>query len=378
MTLFSDIKKKGQKIEFKIKNIDTVYVNAIRRIILSEIPIAAFYFDTYDIEHNDITIIKNTGVLHNEFIAHRISLIPLHFSEEENLKDIKKYKFVLNVKNTTSTVLNVTTKDFEIFYDNQKVTQERKEFILPKNEITQDYILITKLKPNLHNIQNGQELHVECIPSIGIGKEHARWNPTSQCCFYNVVDEEAANKAFENIKKEKNLNEKATEVFRKNFEALEKFKYFKKNKYDEPSEFIFIIESVARLSPLYLFEKALNVLSDKMDKFIENINSFDIQQVGNIQNMYQIGIKDEDHTLLNTLQSAIYNSQIRELKENSPLIYIGYYQPHPLDHLLYLKLKFKEDMDTDIDFLKSYMIERVQDIKIQINKFIEDWQKVAL
>jgi DNA-directed RNA polymerase alpha subunit len=376
MTLFSDIKKTGQKLQFKIKNIDTAYVNAVRRIILAEIPNAAFYFDTYDIEHNDINIIKNTGVLHNEFIAHRISLIPLHFSEED-LEHLKKYKFVLNVKNTSSTVLNVTTKDFEIFYDNQKVSQERKEYILPKNDITQDYILITKLKPNLHNLQNGQELHIECVPSIGTGKEHARWNPTSQCSFYNVVDEEVANKAFENIKKEKNMNDKTAEIFRKNFETLEKFKYFKKNKYDEPSEFMFIIESVARLTPEYLFKKALQVLHDKMHKFIENINSFDIQQVGNIKNMYQIGIKDEDHTLLNTLQSAIYNSQIRESKD-TPLIYIGYYQPHPLDHLLYLKLKFKEDLDTDIEFLKTYIVERVQDIKIQINKFITDWEKVAV
>ena len=79
MVPFSDFIKNKQKLQFKISNIDTAYVNASRRIILSEIPIAAFYFDTYDTEHNDIVIIKNTGVLHNEFIAHRISLIPLHF-----------------------------------------------------------------------------------------------------------------------------------------------------------------------------------------------------------------------------------------------------------------------------------------------------------
>ena len=355
MSRFSIIKKSNSnKIEFTIKNVDTAYVNAFRRIILSEIPNVAFYFDAYDIEHNDIKIITNTGILHNEFIAHRISLVPLHF-DPEDFKNLDKYKFVLHVKNTGRSVLNVTTQDFEIYYDNEKVEKER---ILPKNDFTKDYILLTKLKPNLHDLQNGQELHIECTPSIGIGKEHARWSPVSQCCFYNAVDESLAEEAFK----------KAGSTDRKNFDTLQKFKYFKKNKYDEPCEFIFIIESVARLTPTYLFEKSMHVLSEKLDKFAANI---DVQGVGNIKNMYQLAVKDEDHTLLNVLQSAIYNAKIRERKNE--LIYIGYYQPHPLDNLLYLKLKFQEEIDVDAEYVKKYMTECVENIKADIAKLIKEW-----
>lgn len=351
--------KKGNKLEITIKNIDTAYVNAFRRIILSEIPNAAFYFDTYDTTHNDITVIKNTGILHNEFIAHRISLVPLHF-DPEDFETIDKYKFVLHVKNTGRSVINVTTRDFEIYFDDAPVSKERKEYILPKNDFTKDYILLAKLKPNLHDLENGQELHVECKPSIGIGKDHARWSPVSTCCFYNAVDEELAEEAFK---------KKPPGTDRKHFDVLEKFKYFKKNKYDEPCEFVFIIESVARLLPEYLFEKSMHVLSEKLDKFAnENMS---IQSIGNIKNMYQIAIKDEDHTLLNVLQSAIYNSKVRTKKE---LVYIGYYQPHPLDHLLYLKLKFQEELqDINIEYVKKYMIDCAQDIKREIATLIKEW-----
>jgi DNA-directed RNA polymerase II subunit RPB3 len=356
MSRFSAIKKKNSKIEFTITNVDTAYVNAFRRIILSEIPNAAFYFDAYDIEHNDINVITNTGILHNEFIAHRISLVPLHF-EPEDFEHLNNYRFVLHVKNTGRNVINVTTADFEIYYNDEKVVD--KERILPKNDFTKDYILLTKLKPNLHDVQNGQELHVECVPSLGIGKNHARWSPVSQCCFYNAVDDVVAEEAF---KKEPPGTD------RKNFDTLQRFKYFKKNKYDEPSEFIFTIESVARLTPEYLFEKSMHVLSEKLDKFAADII---VQGIGNIKNMYQIVIKDEDHTLLNVLQSAIYNEKIREKRE---LVYIGYYQPHPLDNVLYLKIKFPEELDqVDMEYVKKYMVERVENIKAQIAKLIKEW-----
>ena len=66
-------------IEFEIKNIDVSILNSIRRTILSKIPCLGFYFNADDhFVNHDITIYKNESPLHNEIIAHRISMIPIY------------------------------------------------------------------------------------------------------------------------------------------------------------------------------------------------------------------------------------------------------------------------------------------------------------
>jgi DNA-directed RNA polymerase subunit L len=375
-----------RRINFTIRDVDLAFVNAIRRIILAEIPNVAFYFDPYDIENNDIQIKVNTGVLHNEFIAHRISLLPICLDENElHMFDPKKYKFVLKKKNDTTSVMNVTTEHFEIFEDGEKVSSHKRERMLPKNDITGDHVLVTKLKPNLYDATNGEEIELECTPSINIAKTHSRWCPVSQCCFYNAVDRDAADKAFaskvEAAKKEKNITEQDIKDMKAHFETLEVYRHFKKNKFEEPNEFVFQIESECRLRPQYLFFKAMTVLASKLETFIELIlndsDKVQFQKVGAIDNLYQVGIKHEDHTLLNTLQCIIYNNEIRQKKGTSDLVYIGYFQPHPLDNLMYLKLKFDPEVQTDIEFVKEFLKDATQRIIDEVNALNVDWIQFA-
>ena len=365
----------SNKIQFTITGMDLAYVNAVRRTILSEIPTVAFYFDPYMIEKNDIIVHENTTSLHNDFTMHRISLIPLGFDENEVENfDRSRYKFVLQVTNKTMKTISVTTEDFQIFEDDKLLTKTRQSKILPRNSITQDYILITKLKPNLYNTEKGATINLECVPTKSIGKVHSRWSPVSQCCFENVIDHEAAKEAFEALKK-KNPNKTADELSA-TYNTLDIYRYFKKNEHDEPNEFIFKIESECNLRPTYLFFKGLLILKNKLNMFIKNLLSSegDDVQIEKHDNMFQIKIKNEDHTLLNTLQCIIYNNEIRDQQKN--LTYIGYYQPHPLDNVMLLKLRFK-DSNIDINFVQNFVVEATNVIVKEVDNIIYEWVKFS-
>lgn len=372
------------RLQFVIKDVDLAYVNAVRRIILSEIPNVGFYFDPHDIHRNDINIKTNTGVLHNEFLAHRISLIPLCFDENEiGTFDSSQYNFVLNKKNTTASVIHVTSKDIEVFdKEGNAVPSHVREKIFPASHVTKDHILITKLKPNLYDTQHGDEIDIECVASVNTAKTHSRWSPVSQCSLMNVVDQSAATHAFDEKIRGKELTASQKADMKSRFDALEVYRNYKRNKYDEPSEFLFTIETECRMRPTYLFFKALTILESKLEQFVRHIETNDenvvVQQLGNVDNLFQVAIKNEDHTLVNTLQSQILHHEIRLIKRtDAVLTYIGYYQPHPLDQLLYIKLKFKDDTKRDVDFVREFLTKATKKLIQDVHKLTIEWIEVS-
>tara|TARA_B110000483_G_scaffold233686_1_gene302754 strand:- start:1883 stop:2224 length:342 start_codon:yes stop_codon:yes gene_type:complete len=108
--IYSDLQKTDGITTFKMQDfgettIDVSLVNSIRRTILSDIPNVAFYFNAKntDQETADILIDTNDSPLHNEFMAQRLSMVPIHVPAE----DIKtwddwndeEYKFIIDVEN---------------------------------------------------------------------------------------------------------------------------------------------------------------------------------------------------------------------------------------------------------------------------------------
>lgn len=392
MVSFTNIEHDGdERLSFTIGDAELSLVNACRRIILSEIPTVGFAFDASDIEHSDIKIAKNTCSLHNEFLAHRISLVPLCFDENEiNSFEASKYKFVLKKENNTLEAIDVTTNDFEILDEtDKKYPLEFKNRILPKNSITKGHILLTKLKPNLYDentTPKGESLDIECFPSIGIGMKHARWSPVSQCSYFNTVDKEAAADAFDKLVStyEREVGHQANraekEQLKRRFDSLEIYRYFKKNKFDEANSFEFKIESECSLRPAYLFVKSLKILSEKLTTFADNlVNKHEdvvkVNKLSGVDNFYQVEIKGENHTLLNVLQSMIHNICFRERKSDAnPLDYIGYYQPHPLDDLMVIKLKFKtQEEAVNVAYVNTFLVELTNEIHDVVKQYASAW-----
>lgn len=396
MTTFTKLEHKTpSKLYMTINNTELSFINSIRRIILSEIPTVGFHFDTTDIEHNDIKIIKNTCALHNEFLGHRVSLVPLYFDENEiNEFDPTKYKFILKKQNRTFETVSVTTGDFEIIDENnKKYPQEFHDKIFPRDPITKGHILLTKLKANLYDEvtpPRGETIELECYPSIGVGLKHARWSAVSQCSFGNTVDETMAEKAFEEHMKsyENELGRRATSEEREKqltrFNSLDVFRCFKKNKYDEADTFDFKIESESGLRPTYLFFKACKILIEKVEKFQNNIkNKNDMVKISpltGVDNFYQVEVRNETFTLMNVLQSIIYNICFRETKASAnPIEYIGYYQPHPLDDVMVLKVKLRqfEDIVISKEYLSELLVDYSTIIIQRLQALLKEWLAVT-
>ncbi len=59
------------RIVFRLKNVPLSYANSLRRIIISEVPTMAIEF---------VNIKENTSPVHDEYIAHRMGLLPLQSS----------------------------------------------------------------------------------------------------------------------------------------------------------------------------------------------------------------------------------------------------------------------------------------------------------
>jgi len=115
-----------ESIKFALNGCDVSLANALRRVIIAEVPTLAPHL---------ISIFENTSVLHDEFLCQRIGLIPFisdsvddfQYSwacscSEKGVEDcqICKAYFVLEAKNTSNEVLEVTSLDIRPVFEQVK------------------------------------------------------------------------------------------------------------------------------------------------------------------------------------------------------------------------------------------------------------------
>jgi DNA-directed RNA polymerase subunit L len=363
---FKVINKSDSTIKFEIENVDVAIVNALRRVILAEIPNVAFAIDLHGGE-SDVIIHKNVSSLHNEYLMHRLSLVPLCFDEDEiDEFESNNFKFVLKAKNTGREMMDVTTGDIEIHDQNGKRLDALAKKVFPTNPITKDYILITQLKPNYIDPSKGDEIDIEAHAVVDIAKRNACWTPVSICTFHNNIDEEKANLQFVEYQA-KNRSLSRSEAKRR-FDTLERQRCFKTNEYGEPNSFTFTVESECRMRPAYIVRKALDVLISKITGLIVKVA--DCKETVLPNSVVSLEIPGEDHTIGNLLQALTYNMYIRD---SGRIDYIGYYVPHPLEDILVVRVKTKDGPPS----AKPIVQQACSDIASMIQDLAAKWQNVS-
>ena len=183
----SNIEESNDILRFTLSNINVSYANAIRRTLLSDIPI--YVFKTQPYEENNVNISVNKTRLNNEIIKQRISCIPIHIKDLENFP-FNDYLFEINKENNTNEIIYVTSEDFKIknIKTGKYLDSSEVKTIFPPNKITGDYIDIVRLNPKISDSVTNIKIKLEAKIEISNAKEDGMFNVVSTCSYGNSLD----------------------------------------------------------------------------------------------------------------------------------------------------------------------------------------------
>lgn len=368
-------KEKSQfELKFDLENLHPSYVNGLRRVILNNVETIGFKTEPYD--QSEINIIENTSSLHNEFLLHRIGMIPIKYPNPDSF-DPDKYQFILDVENKSlSEIINITTKDFKVI-DTSTGTQMDTNIFFPPNPDTKEYILITKLKPNPSG--SGEKIKLEGKASKNSGELNARYSPVSCVTFINKRDPEKVIARLNEMKQEmseahdgtpEQLAEKIR-VMERRFMIMDADRLFIIDSNGNPSHYEFTLESCGVLNSSVILNKAIYMLNTIINRFLvnferaveENNDIITIEKSDSNMNAYDIIIQNENHTLGNLLQSYIL-----ETDDTNNVDFVAYNLPHPLKNFIKLRISVKDDT---VESVKNHINKAISYIN-NINKVLRD------
>jgi len=249
------------EIVFIVRDSEVPFVNAIRRFAMMNVP---------KLSIEDVNIIRNDSSMFNEVLSHRLGLTPLvsnlEFIEGMELADecdCDDYcpkcgvSFSLNAvgpKTVYSKDLISSNSDFKPIYDT---------------------IPLVKLK-------EGEELKIEAVAKLGIGKDHAKWIPTTVCAYKQYpeitfnddvdTDYECADACPRGILKADRRSKNIKVLDIENCSMCKSCFRASPNNYInvgyQENNFIFKLETDGSMHPKEVLIKACDELIKKTDKFI--------------------------------------------------------------------------------------------------------------
>lgn len=200
--------------EFVLSNADVSLANALRRVIIAEVPTIAIEL---------VEIEANSTVLNDEFLAHRLGLVPLLSSRAAEMRtiyeateddDFTDVTLSLDVRCTGDETVSVTSNDLRLDPEFPDVRPVDYDPTVARQGMSQAAfaelwrervgaggafggaagaagslegpppdrgVVLVKLRRN-------QELRLTAVARKGIGRDHAKWQPVATCFFRHVPE----------------------------------------------------------------------------------------------------------------------------------------------------------------------------------------------
>lgn len=252
------VEKKKEKLVFILDQVTPAFANALRRIMISEVP-------TLAIEWVDFH--ENGSALFDEIIAHRLGMIPLIF-DPEKMNFREKCKCGGSGCSLCQVVFVIDKKGPGMVY-----SKDMKSSNPEVKPISPDFPIVELL--------DNQSLRLEAVAVLGTGKDHIKWQAANVGYQYYPEIRVKGSCDFKKIQKKcpKGLLEvkggklvisdpvkcdlcrACTEGFEDCVEVV-----------GNPNKFIFRVESVSGLKPEYIVKKASQILREKAEEFKKEVN----------------------------------------------------------------------------------------------------------
>ena len=202
-----EYQEKANKLTFSLSGVDTAYANTLRRLMGFEVPVMSI---------DDVEFRKNTSILYDEVLAHRLGLIPLS-------TDLKAYDLMEECKCKGVGCASCTVK---------MTLKAQGPGMVYASEIKSKDPEIKPLygKMPIVKLLEGQEVELEATAILGKGKEHSKWCPG--LIFYKIPN-------------------------------------------PDKDEFIFTVESWGQLTPKEIVTKAIDIYNKQLEEFTELIKKLE-------------------------------------------------------------------------------------------------------
>jgi DNA-directed RNA polymerase subunit D len=165
------LERDNYHIVIEFSDIPRQYVNALRRLSISQVPTFAI---------DDVVVLENSSVMHDEAIAHRLGLIPLRTDLE---------RFVMPHDCDCNSTLGCSKCRVLLVLDTE--SQDKTKVITSADLISEDDVVkpVNSEIP-IVSLAPGQKLKFEAYARLGTGKSHAKWQPTSVAVVKDSKKEE--------------------------------------------------------------------------------------------------------------------------------------------------------------------------------------------
>ena len=174
MSILVDVlERTDERVVIKFNNISRQYINAIRRIAISEVPTLAV---------DDVVILENSSVMHDEAVAHRLGLIPLR---------TELHRFVMPQECDCQSTLGCSKCRVLLVLDSEAMEKTK---IVTSGELLSEDELVKPVSKDIPIVvlAPSQKLKFEAYARLGVGKDHAKWQPTSAAVVKDGADDNEA------------------------------------------------------------------------------------------------------------------------------------------------------------------------------------------
>lgn len=328
MSYIVNINKNDLDLNFQITNkgdnkipMKVSFVNALRRVILTDIPII-------NVSEKKTQFIKNTSMLNNQILAHRMNLYSV-LNNDFVEKNFNVLLIRLNKENKSDEIQTVYLRDFDILNGNEKVDVS-KVFKYPNS-------IFAKIKHNQSIVMN-TNLMRSTVRSDGAG-----YCPVSTCVYYFDYD--------------------------KNDEDENKERKYLRDKLGNPAIYNFSIESSGQMNPSRILNNGLDVLINKLNVIKDDIvnkykNKVIMKKSTTKMNAIDFKLIDETDTVANLI--------VQHIDFVDKVDYKGYDIIHPLKNEIIVRISYG---DNTIETVSGIFVKTIDFIIDFTKKFKDEWNK---